>query len=292
MLSKAADKSGVDTNTLRRQMEAKLVEDRLLGVDQSTMMDLSPEMEALGRQLAGGSKRGREIVAQKALQDIGAESGRAKASLKVALGAGDYHPELNQFIETRRKVGPEIYEKIRQFGDVDDNIIAYQLSNSPSLKGVFNEVQKINKDRAVTALGRGEDPTQYEMKDIYKAVTDKDGNVVDFQLTKMPDFKTLDLLKQSLDGRIRAGFMSKSPTDRENAVNLREKRDLLLSRMDEIAPEYKALRTQYGDMKEIEEAAAIGRKEIGGMDHEVVDMLYNDMSDPAKHMFRTGAGRY
>lgn len=292
MLSKAAAKSGVDTDTLRRQMEAKLVEDRLLGVDQSTMMDLSPEMEALGRQLAGGSKRGREIVAQKALQDIGAESGRAKASLKVALGAGDYHPELNQFIETRRKVGPEIYEKIRQFGDVDDNIIAYQLSNSPSLKGVFNEVQKINKDRAVTALGRGEDPTQYEMKDIYKAVTDKDGNVVDFELTKMPDFKTLDLLKQSLDGRIRAGFMSKSPTDRENAVNLREKRDLLLSRMDQIAPEYKALRTQYGDMKEIEEAAAIGRKEIGGMDHEVVDMLYNDMSDPAKHMFRTGAGRY
>jgi hypothetical protein len=292
MLSKAATKSGVDTDTLRRQMEAKLVEDRLLGVDQSTMMDLHPEMEALGRQLAGGSKRGREIVAQKALQDIGAESGRAKASLKVALGAGDYHPELNQLIENRRKVGPEIYNKIRQFGDVDDNVIADQLQNSPSLKGVFNEIQKIGKERAVTARGRGEDPTPYEMKDIYRSVTDKDGNIVDYELTKMPDFKTLDLLKQSLDGRIRAGFMSKVPAERENAVNLKEKRDLLLSRMDEIAPEYKALRTQYGDMKEIEEAAQIGRKEIGGMDHEVVDILYNDMSDPAKRMFRTGAGRY
>lgn len=289
MLSKAANKAGVDTDTLRRQMEAKLVEDRMLGVGQSTMMDLSPEMEALGRQLAGGSKRGREIVAQKALQDIGAESGRAKASLKVALGAGDYHPELNQFIETRRKVGPEIYEKIRQFGDVDDNVIADQLQNSPSLKGIFNEAQKIGKDRALTAKGRGEDPTPYEMKDIYRSVTDKDGNIVDYELTKMPDFKTLDLLKQSLDGRIRSEFIS---GNKENAVNLREKRDLLLSRMEKIAPEYKALRTQYGDMKEIEEAAAIGRKEIGGMDHEVVDMLYKDMSDPAKHMFRTGAGRY
>jgi hypothetical protein len=289
MLSKAANKAGVDTETLRRQMEAKLVEDRLMGVDQSTMMDLHPEMEALGRQLAGGSKRGREIVAQKALQDIGSESGRAKASLKVNLSAGEYYPELNQFIETRKKVGPEIYEKIRQFGDVDDNVIADQLQNSPSLKGVFNEIQKINKDRALTARGRGEDPTPYEMKDIYRSVTDKDGNIVDYELTKMPDFKTLDLLKQSLDGRIRSEFIS---GNKENAVNLREKRDLLLSRMEKIAPEYKALRTQYGDMKEIEEAAEIGRKEIGGMDHEVIQMLYNDMSDPAKHMFRTGAGRY
>jgi hypothetical protein len=292
MLSKAAEKSGVDTDTLRRQMEAKLVEDRLLGVNQSTMMDLNPEMQALGRQLAGGSKRGREITAQKALGEIGAESGRVKESLKGYLGAGDYHPELTQLVENRRKVGPQIYEKIRQFGDVDDNVIAYQLQNSPSLKGVFNEVQKIGKERATTARGRGEDPSPYEMKDIYRAVTDKDGNIVDYELTKMPDFKTLDLLKQSLDGRIRAGFMSKIPTERENAVNLKEKRDLILSRMDQIAPEYKALRSQYGDMKEIEEAAEIGRKEIGGMDHEVVQMLYDDMSDPAKRMFRTGAGRY
>jgi hypothetical protein len=292
MMSNAAEKTGVDPTTLLKQMEAKLVEDRLMGVPQSTMMDLNSEMEALGRQLAGGSKRGREIVAQKALQEIGAESGRAKASLKVALDAGDYHPEMKQLIEKRKEVGPELYKKIAALGDIDDNRIAGMLEESDALKGVFNNLKKSQKEMAIAARAGGEDPAQYEMKDIYKVVTDKDGNMIDAKLVKMPDFHTLDLMKQSLDNRIRAGFISSDANDREAAKALRMHRNVLVGIMDDIAPKYKVYRSQYGDMKEIQQAGEIGRDEIGKMDHELIQSLYEDMSDPAKRMFRTGAGRY
>ena len=294
LLGKAADKAGMsyDHGNLSADLQARLIEERMAGIDNSSLMNLDPHLAALARKVAGESKFGSKVLGEKAQRDIEESPNKAYLRLKETLGAGDYQKDRDALIEQRRNVAPDIYKKVQELGDIDDNVIAYQLENSPALASVFNDVKNINKERAVTARGRGEDPSQFEMKDIYKVVTDKDGNVVDFKLTQMPDFRTLDLLKRSLDAKIRAGFASKEGLNPEKAVMLKEKRDLILGRMDEIAPEYKALRSEYGDMKEIEDAGEIFTKDFSKMRPEHIAALYSDLSDPAKELARTATARH
>jgi hypothetical protein len=291
MLSDVAEKSNMSPAQLYAALDAKLVEDRLRGIDQSTLMDLNPQMRALGNRLAGGSERGAEIMGNKAQADIAGAPDRVFGRVKKELGAGNYYQDLERMIEERRAAAPDIYKNVQQLGDIDDNVISHQLENSPALASIFNDVRNINKERALTARGRGEDPSQFEMKDIYRVVTDKDGNVTDFKLVQLPDFRTLDLMKRSLDAKIRAGFASKEGLNPEKAVMLKEKRDLLLNRMDKIAPEYKELRKQYADRKELEDAAQLFKDDFHKMDPEHISSIYEDLSDPAKEMARTGAAR-
>jgi hypothetical protein len=294
LLGKAADKAGMsyDHGKLSADLQARLIEERMAGIDNSSLMNLDPHLAALARKVAGESKFGSKVLGEKALRDIEESPNKAYLRLKETLGAGDYQKDLDALIEQRRNVAPDIYDKVQQLGDINDPKITYQLDNSPVLKSLFNEINSVNKERATTAIANGEDPSRFLMKEIYEHTRDHLGNIIDSKLVTMPDFRTLDLMKRGLDARIRAGFANREGLNPEKAAMFRDQRDLIVKRMDDIAPEYKDFRTQYGDMKEIEEAGEIFTKDFSKMRPEHIAALYSDLSDPAKELARTATARH
>jgi hypothetical protein len=196
-------------------------------------------------------------------------------------------------IASRRAEAPGMYDEAYQHGDILDPRIA-QLLEDKDFASAFNKAKIINKKEADSAIRNNEDPSRFQMKEIYKIVNNDDGTIKDFKLVDVPDLRTLDLVKRELDAKIR-GMYRGAGADPTYATALKKQRNDLVNYMDQATTDpktgiskYAETRKKYGDRMELEEAAEIGMNDFNKLRHTQVEELFSDLSDAGKDAFRLG----
>jgi hypothetical protein len=137
-----------------------------------------------------------------------------------------------------------------------------KLLDDPDIRSAYVDALKSSRRQQASAIARGEDPEKYKLKELFEAVIDDSGNVVGVRGTgkAIPDLKTLDQMKRTLDARARAAYMSGDP----GAKSLGELQKSWVKLLDDVGPkEYKVARAQYGGDKDVLDALDYGRDLVG-----------------------------
>lgn len=271
-------------------IEAKILADRALGVP-SLVANTSPGTARLAEAVAqrtgkGASKVEHTLTGQK----VGARE-RTHQQVVKGLHPGEYYADEQKLIDDLRTKAKTMYDDAYSFGEVSDPRIM-EVLNTPVFKQFFGKARAISSMEASAAKLRGEDPSQYLLRDIYTAgPIDPATGVQDMALTTFPDVRTLDYIKRGIDATIDSGFRGQGMSTAE-ASAMRQLRNMFVGAIDENVPSYKAARTAYAGDLEIKDALHAGMNEFNKLDHEQVIKMVAGMTPGEKDAFRTGVSRH
>jgi len=220
--------------------------------------------QVLGEQKAGA----RERVYQRARNEI---------------SSGNYYEDAKKLAEDLSAKAQPLYDAAYAHGEVDNPFIN-ELLVSPRFQSFFRKGQQIAKDKQLVARANGEDPSQYELRNIYST----DPVTGEAVVSTLPDVRTLDYIKKGIDAQINSLFKAGKSTD---AYNLKDMREVLLNKLDDAVPAYKTARREYAGDKEVINAMEAGYKDFPHLDHEEVENMVNKMSNAEKEAFKTGVVR-
>jgi hypothetical protein len=292
ILSKAAQSSGMSPQELLRKIE----EDRARGVTSSNLANVSDELQALAERVAERSPESRQALRQDAANTINYQPGRVMQRVKEDLRSGDYRADVDKTVQNLRADAPQWYEEAYAFGDVQHPDIVKALQHK-DMAAAFKSAKEIAETEALGAELRGEDPSKYRLKELYKINTDKEGNITGFELVDVPDVRTLDYLKRGIQANIDSAYGGKGMSTAKAAA-LKKVLDPFLETVDRATVDptrnvsrYAEIRKMYGDEKEVINAFEAGRNDFSNMDHEDVAQWYDGLSDAAKQAARTGVAR-
>jgi hypothetical protein len=274
-------------NMTPQQAAQKVAEDKAMGVP-STLANTGKRTVALTEVLAQRPGTAPEIV-ENALegQRLGARE-RTYGQVRQAISPGDFYGEETKLVEQLRRQADTLYDKAYEFGAVNDGRIQDVLQH-PRFQGFYNKAREIADTEAMSARLRGEDPSKFQLAEIY--TVDPNGVAV---LTKVPDVRTLDYIKRGIDATIDAGFRGQGMSTAE-ANALKDLRKVFVNTIDEAtggvdSPYFKARQVYSGDM-EVLDAMRKGMDDFNKLDHEEIIKLVKDMTPTEKEAFRTGAVR-
>lgn len=274
-------------NMTPQQAAIKVAEDKAMGVP-STLANTGKRTVALTEVLAQRPGTAPEIV-ENALegQRLGARE-RTYGQVRQAISPGDFYGEETKLVEQLRRQADTLYDKAYEFGAVNDGRIQDVLQH-PRFQGFYNKAREIADTEAMSARLRGEDPTKFQLAEIY--TVDPNGVAT---LTKVPDVRTLDYIKRGIDATIDAGFRGQGMSTAE-ANALKDLRKVFVNTIDEAtggvdSPYFKARQVYSGDM-EVLDAMRKGMDDFNKLDHEEIIKLVKDMTPTEKEAFRTGAVR-
>lgn len=270
-----------------QQIERVLAQDRSMGVP-SVVANVNPGLADLAEAVAQRTGSGARTI-EKGLneQKLGARE-RAYQQTAKALKPGDYYADEQKLIEEMRKRAGSAYETAYARGEINDPAIM-EVLKLPQFQGFFDRARKIADIEATSAKLRGEDPSKYELRDIYKMVTGPDGTVA-VESVQLPDVRTLDYIKRGIDATIDAGFSGQGMSKAEAAA-LKDLKRQFVEAIDRNAPEYAAARQAYAGDMEVLDAMRLGIKDFNKMDHEQVTKLVAGMGPSEREAFRTGVSR-
>jgi hypothetical protein len=154
-----------------------------------------------------------------------------------------------------------LYDDAYKFGTVKDQRILAMMEQ-PQFKEAYRQVLETNKIRKANALAKGEDPSKYDMTQVYK-ITETQPGIYNMELVDAPDVKTLDQIKRGLDYIIRSGRKSSNAADQDAAQALNEYKKTFLGILDDIVPSYGIARNQYKGDLEVLDALDVGRTQYG-----------------------------
>jgi hypothetical protein len=274
-------------NMTPQQAAVKVAEDKAMGVP-STLANTGKRTVALTEVLAQRPGTAPEIV-ENALegQRLGARE-RTYGQVRQAISPGDFYGEETKLVEQLRRQADTLYDKAYEFGAVNDGRIQDVLQH-PRFQGFYNKAREIADTEAMSARLRGEDPSKFQLAEIY--TVDPNGVAT---LTKVPDVRTLDYIKRGIDATIDAGFRGQGMSTAE-ANALKDLRKVFVNTIDEAtggvdSPYFKARQVYSGDM-EVLDAMRKGMDDFNKLDHEEIIKLVKDMTPTEKEAFRTGAVR-
>lgn len=274
-------------NMTPQQAAQKMAEDKAMGVP-STLANTGKRTTALTEVLAQRPGTAPEIV-ENALegQRLGARE-RVYGQTRQAISPGDFYGEETKLVEQLRRQADTLYDEAYKFGAVNDGRIQDVLQH-PRFQGFYNKAREIADTEAMSARLRGEDPSKYQLAEIY--TVDPNGVAT---LTKVPDVRTLDYIKRGIDATIDAGFRGQGMSTAE-ANALKDLRKIFVNTIDEAtggvdSPYFKARQVYSGDM-EVLDAMRKGMDDFNKLDHEEIIKLVKDMTPTEKEAFRTGAVR-
>ena len=273
-----------------QQMEAAMAQDRAIGVP-SVLANLSPATARLTRGVAKVGSEGADTIEDVlGKQKFGARE-RAYSQVKKGLQPGNYYADEAKLVQDLRGRAEAMYDEAYAWGDVDDPKIM-RILQTPELQASFDTARKIANAQASLAKIRGEDPSKFDLPEIYKPTgnfTESGAEVLG--LTKLPDVRTLDFMKRALDAQINAGYASDNAAVKANTAALKEIRNELRDTLKESVPPYKKALSEYAGDMEVIDAMRAGMNDFGKLDHEqVIDML-SKMGKAEKTAFRTGVAR-
>jgi hypothetical protein len=239
---------------LRRQLS----DDAALGVP-TTLGTATPELGRLTDVVLRTSSEGREQLAETIARQQRNAPVRMQQALRTALPTPDYFASMDQVLGSLRQNADQLYGAAYAAApEIRDPRILKAL-DSPDIRAAYMDAVRNSQREMEAAALRGEDPSQYAMKELFEPVLDAQGALVGLADTGkvVPDLRSLDQIKQALDRRINALYASGQGGD---ATALRQVRDAFVSRLDQIGPaEYKAARGKYKGDIEIKEAMELGR---------------------------------
>lgn len=269
------------------QAAQQLAEDRAKGVP-STLANTGRRTVGLTEVLAQRPGSAPEII-ENALegQRLGARE-RTYGQVRQAISPGDFYGEETKMVEQLRRQADNLYDKAYEIGQVNDGRIMDVLQH-PRFQGFYNKAREIADTEAMAARLRGEDPSKFQLAEIY--TVDPNGVA---KLTQVPDVRTLDYIKRGIDATIDEGFRGKGMSTAE-ANALKDLRKVFVNTIDEAtggpaSPYFQARQAYAGDM-EVLDALRAGMDDFNKLDHEEVMNLVKDMTPAEKEAFRTGAVR-
>jgi hypothetical protein len=270
-----------------RQLYARALRDEDLG-SPAVMAQLNPELMSLAETVAQSPSAGRrELVEEIAGQQVSAPE-KYKAAIQTAIPSPDYFARQDQVMAGLRTRANNLYEKAYEQGDVRDPALLGLLDN-PDVQKAFQDASLNSERLAAAAKARGEDASKYALKPIYDPILDVQGNLVGAQKTgEAPDVRTLDFVKQALDRRISSLYAGGQGGE---ATALKEMRDAMVERLDDIAPDYKTARKAYAGDIEVANALELGRNELPNIRWQEVKQLWSGkkaLSSGEKEAAKTG----
>lgn len=252
----------------------------------SVLGTATPEMERLTETVVNVPSDERAQLAERLIgQQVNAK-GRVQEKVRTAIPTPDYFASEEQILKTLRRNAEANYGAGWKDVEVKDPRIM-QILNDPDIRGAYQSALENVRREQSAALLRGEDPSQFKLKEIFEPVLNEEGALVGLKGTgrEAPDMRTLDQIKQSLDRRVNELYASGQGG---NATALKGIRDAFVKRLDEIGPEeYKAARQQYKGDIEIKEALELGRQG-GKMRWQEVRKAVKDLSPGELQAFKTG----
>jgi hypothetical protein len=277
------------TGMTPQQMEAAMAADRAMGVP-SMVANVSPATARLARGAAKVGGPGTErLEEQLGRQKLGARE-RAYQQTVRGLKPKDFYAEEEQLVSDLRNKARGMYDAAYAVGEVSDPKIM-RIVDTPEMKSAWDTARKIADAEASLAKIRGEDPSQFKLREVYEFITAPDGSVVGLRTKEVPDVRTLDYMKRALDAQIKTGYASENAATRANIGVLKDIRNELRDTLKTTVPEYgTALKGYAGDM-EVIDSLRRGFNDFNKLDHEQVIKMVAGMTPSEKEAFRTGVAR-
>lgn len=285
---RAAEKLNIalrESDLQPQDIATKLAQDRAMRVP-SVTANVSPALADLAEAVAQRTGSGARKV-EKALteQKAGARE-RTYSQVKRGLQPGDYYADEQKLVQDLRDRAKTLYDNAYAHGSVDDPRINTVLKD-PEFAGFFNKAKEIANKEAMAAKLRGEDPSKYQLQEIYQLARDPAGNTIVVG-TKVPDVRTLDYMKRGIDATIDNLYSTGRSAE---ATALRDLRKQFVNAIDENVPAYAQARGAYAGDLEVIDAMRSGLADFGKLDHEQVVKLVAGMSQAEKEAYRTGVAR-
>ena len=233
------------------------------------------------------------------------QGSRARVQNRVGEGVSrnvDYDVAKQDVTERLRNTFNTAYRPAYAVGAVDDPTIN-QLVNSPSVAPFWGEVMKTMRAKADSLGVNIEDimPIRLEplLDDTGRALMDPWSNVPLMRPAggSAPTVEALDLLKKAMDDGIDARFRQNGVSKTE-AGFLRDIRNGVVNRLDDLVPEYRAARAQYRGDAEVRSAYDMGMgvnlergaKPVDQMRPQEFYNTFSGMSQAEQEALRVGYG--
>jgi len=243
----------------------------------------TPELAALTEKFLAKptlGRTGREAMARTIAETQQEAGARVASQAEAAMpGTKDYFAMGDEITARLRQIGDKDYAAAYAIGEVRDPVIEGVVKN-PELASVWQSAQRL-------ARLKGSD-----LRMRMEPVLDEGGNLVGVTPTKdaIPDVEALDYFKRALDDKIDAGFKGKSSTGKSEAAALKDLRNTMVGRLDDLVPEYKAARAKYAGDLEVRDALEFGRGLLSPkVRPQEVNKTLATMSDAEKEAVRSGA---
>lgn len=240
----------------------------------------TPELTSLTEKVLAKPSAGREELARTLVETQTEAANRIAGQAEEALpGAQDYFDVEDAITASLRRIGNTDYQKAYAVGPIRDPQIESVVYN-PELANIWQSAQRL-------ARLQGRD---LQMK--MEPVLDAAGAVVGLKPTgdAIPDVEALDYFKRALDDKIDAGFRGKSDMGKGEAAALRDLRNQLVTRLDDLVPEYKAARAKYAGDMEVRDALRLGRELLTRkLRPQQLQREVAKMSDAEREALKSGA---
>jgi hypothetical protein len=221
-----------------------------------------------------------------AAQQINAPS-RARTAVETAVPTPDYFATADQVQDTLRRNANAAYDAAYAAApEIRDPRIMRALDR-PDIRGAYMNALENSEREQTAAILRGEDPSKYQMKELFEPILDAEGSLTGLGATgkTVPDLRSLDQIKKALDRRVSALYASGQGGD---ATALKDVRDDFVKRLDQVGPpEYRAARAQFKGDIEIKQALEEGLKS-NTLRWQQVAKLARDYSPGELQAFKTG----
>lgn len=274
-------------NLTPQQMEAAVARDRSMGVP-AVVANANPALADLAEAVAQRTGAGARTIEKKLGEQKAGARDRVYGQTKGALKPGDFYDDEQRLVGELRQKASGLYDEAYARGTIDDPAIT-EVLKLPQFRSFFEKAKNIANLEATAAKLRGEDPSKYQLEDIYKFVKTPDGELV-LESVKAPDVRTLDYIKRGIDVTIDEGFRGKGMSTAE-ASALKDLKKQFVAAIDRNAPEYAAARQAYAGDIEVIEAMRTGMNDFNKLDHEQIVKMVGGMSQSEKEAFTTGVAR-
>ena len=251
------------------------------------LRDVSPGLTDLAEAVAQRPGAGRKAMIEDVVKTGRTTKGRVMDVTGERLGMG------KTMFDTETKLTDDLrsnadfwYQRAYKHGTVSDPRIMAML-DQPDFKKAYQQVLETNKIRKANAIARGEDPSKYDMKEIYK-ITETQPGIYQMDLVAAPDVRTLDQVKRGLDYIIRSGRRSENAAAQDAAHALNEYKNTFLNVLDEVVPSYGMARSQYKGDLEVLDALDIGRNQYSKMSPEEVTDYIGKLTPAERDAVRIG----
>lgn len=178
------------SNITPKEAAASMSLDRAAGVP-STLANTTRPTVGLAEIVAAKSERAGDTLADVLEANKAGMRERVVGQTKRGVGnEGNFYQQEQDMVQNLRANANTLYDEAYNFGTVNDPVITKVLQN-PRFKTFFDEAKKIADNERLSAELRGENPAKYVLDDLF--IADEVGNIT---LSKLPDVRTLDYIKQ------------------------------------------------------------------------------------------------
>ena len=251
------------------------------------LRDVSPGLTDLAETVAQRPGAGRKAMIEDTVKTGRGTKGRTMDIVTENMGKGktmfQTETDLTDALKSNAK---SLYDDAYKFGTVKDQRILAMM-DQPQFKEAYRQVMETNKIRKANAIAKGEDPSQYDMKQVYK-ITETQPGIYQMDLVDAPDVKTLDQIKRGLDYIIRSGRKSSNAADQDAAHALNEYKNTFLGILDETVPAYKTARQTYKGDLEVLDALDVGRNQYGKFSPEQAADYVSKLTSSERDALRIG----